>query len=49
MLRAALDTSLANTSLCIGLPGLTKSAIFEARGTSSRKISIRFPIQSPGA
>jgi len=37
MLRAVLDTSLANTSLCIELPGLTKSAIFEALGRAFRR------------
>jgi hypothetical protein len=30
MLRAVLDTSLVKNCLCIGLPGLVKSAIFEA-------------------
>ena len=46
--RAVRGTSSANISLCIGLPGLTKIAIFEAPGTSSRRISIRFATQSPG-
>lgn len=38
----------ASISLCIGLPGLIKSAILEAPGTSSRRISIRFPTKSSG-
>jgi hypothetical protein len=34
---AVSGTSSASISLCIGLPGLTKSAMFEAPGTSSRR------------
>jgi len=41
-------TSSANACLCIGLLGLTRSAIFEAPGRSSRRICISFPIHSPG-
>jgi len=41
-LRTVRGTSSANTCLCVGLVGLTKIAIFEALGISSRKISISF-------
>ena len=38
--RAVWVSSSATISLCIALPGLTKTAIFEAVGTISRSVSI---------
>ena len=47
-LRAVRGTSSANVSLCIALSGLIKSAIFEALGTSSRRISTLFASDASG-
>jgi hypothetical protein len=47
--RHSANTEQVGACASPWLRGLTKSAIFEALGTSSRKISIRFAIQSPGA
>ena len=46
--RAVRGNSSANYRLCNGFSGLTRIAIFVALGTSSRRISIRFAVKSPG-
>jgi hypothetical protein len=43
-----LGQLLGITRLCIGLPGLAKTAIFEAVGTISRNISISLLVNCPG-